>query len=132
MTTGPSQDYVNEQFRLADEALSDAKYLLNDYRLKAAANRAYYAMFHAAQASLSHTDVRPPKTHAGTINLFGKHIIKTGKVDKRFAKDLQDAYDLRQQTDYQIHAHIGEAEVRDTVERAEAFVAEAKKVVDLP
>jgi len=45
MTTESSQEYVNEQFRLADEALSDARYLLNDNRLKAAANRAYYAMF---------------------------------------------------------------------------------------
>ena len=58
MTTESSQDYVNEQFRLADEALSDARYLLNDNRLKAAANRAYYAMFHAAQAALSHVNVR--------------------------------------------------------------------------
>ncbi len=46
MTAEPSGDYVREQLRLAEEALSDARYLLEDNRLKAAANRAYYAMFH--------------------------------------------------------------------------------------
>ena len=131
MTTESSQEYVNEQFRLADEALSDARYLLNGNRLKAGANRAYYAMFHAAQAALSHVNVRAPKTHVGTINLLGRHIIKTGKMDKRFSKDLQDAFDLRQQTDYQIHVNIGEAEVRDTVERAKDFVAEVKRVIGI-
>jgi uncharacterized protein (UPF0332 family) len=45
MTTGPSQEYVQAQLESADEALSDAQYLLEGGRLKAAANRAYYAMF---------------------------------------------------------------------------------------
>lgn len=76
MTRGSSQEYAREQLRLADEVLSDAGYLLDDNRLRAAANRAYYAMFHATQATLSHVEVSAPKTHAGTINLFGKHIIK--------------------------------------------------------
>lgn len=48
MTTEPSQEFVKRQLQLADEALSDAKYLLQDSRLKAASNRAYYAMFYAA------------------------------------------------------------------------------------
>jgi len=52
-------------------------------------------------------------------------------MDKRFSKDLQDAFDLRQQTDYQIHVNIGEAEVMDTVERAKDFVAEGKRVIGI-
>ncbi len=115
--------------QLADEALSDAKYLLQDHRLKAAANRAYYAMFHAAQAALSSVDVRPPKTHKGAINLFGRHLIKTGKLNKEYSKYLQDAYDLRQQSDYGTDVSVGEHHAEQVLERAEAFVAEANKLI---
>ncbi|MCL5959623.1 MAG: HEPN domain-containing protein [Chloroflexi bacterium] len=85
---------------MADEALGDAEYLLQDNRLKAAANRAYYAMFHAVEAAVATSEVKTPKTHGGAINLFGRHFIRTGIMERRFAKDLQDAYDLRQQSDY--------------------------------
>lgn len=50
MTTEPSPVYVQRELQSADEALSDAVYLLQAGRLRAAANRAYYAMFHAVQA----------------------------------------------------------------------------------
>lgn len=129
MTTEPFPENATRQLQLADEALSDAEYLLTDSRLKAAANRAYYAMFHAVQAALAITKAALPKTHAGTINMFGKHIVLAGKIEKRYAKDLQDAFDIRQQTDYQIYAKIGEAEVREMVTKAAGFIAQVKNLI---
>ena len=76
MTTGPSQEYVKAQLESADEALSDAQYLLEGRRLKAAANRAYYAMFYAVQAALAAADVDRPRTHSGAVSLFGLHYIR--------------------------------------------------------
>lgn len=130
MTTEPSPEYVRRQLQLADEALNDAKYLLQGSRLKAAANRAYYAMFHAVMAALADARLRPPRTHSGAISLFGRHHIRTGKMDRQFARDLRDAYNLRQQSDYEIFAEVGDEQVRVTVGRAEAFVTEIKRLFE--
>lgn len=117
MTTGPSPEYVRRQLQSADEALSDAEYLLEGVRMKAASNRAYYAMFYAVRAALVAARVRMPKTHRGTINLFSTHYVRAGKVDTQFATDLQDAFDLRYQSDYEVYANVGEEQVREAVQK---------------
>jgi uncharacterized protein (UPF0332 family) len=129
MTGEPSQDYVAKQLQLADEALDDAEFLLRDGRLKSAANRAYYAMFHSVQAALSSLGLRNPKTHSGTINLFSRHWVRSGKIDREFGGNLQDALDLRQQSDYNVYAVVGEQVISETVDQAKAFVAEVKRLI---
>ena len=70
----------------------------SDYVL-VAANRAYYAMFHAVQAALATTNVRMPRTHNATITLFSREFVRTGTLDRAHSRNLQDAFDLRQQSD---------------------------------
>jgi uncharacterized protein (UPF0332 family) len=43
---------------------------------------------------------------------------------------LRNAYNLRQQSDYEIFAEVGDEQVRITVGRAEAFVAEVKRMFE--
>jgi uncharacterized protein len=129
MTTEPSHESVTRHVRLADEALGDANYLLNDHRLNAAVNRTYYAMFHAVQAALIAAKARSPKTHSGAMNLFSRHYISTGRMAREFGKDLQDAYDLRQQSDYDIYTVVGEAQVREMIQKADAFVTAVKTLL---
>ncbi|MDO8670263.1 MAG: hypothetical protein Q7O66_02390 [Dehalococcoidia bacterium] len=99
MTMEPSQDYMERQLQLADEALSDAKYLLQDNRLKAAAN------------------------------LFYHNFVEPGKISRQYHRDLIRTFRLRQQTDYERNGEFGEDDVRQAVEKAEGFVAEVKSVV---
>jgi uncharacterized protein (UPF0332 family) len=110
--------------------LDDADFLLHGNRLKAAANRAYYAMFHVAMAALVRVTLTLPKTHSGTISQFGRHYVRTGKLSIDFARDFRQAYNLRQDSDYGIFAEVGEARVKETVEKAKAFVAEVKRLVE--
>jgi uncharacterized protein (UPF0332 family) len=130
MTMEPSPEYVRRQLQLADEALDDARYLLQGNRLKATANRAYYAMFYAAMAALLDAKLRTPKSHSGTIALFGKHYVVTGKIDRQFGRDLRNAYNLRQQSDYEMFANIGEEQVREALAKAQVFVAEVKRLLE--
>lgn len=102
MTTGPSLEFVARQLQLADEALGDAKYLLQDNRLLAATNRAYYAMFYAASAALAAASVKLPKTHKGVSAMFYRHLVESGKVDRGFHRDFAKTFQLRQRTDYEI------------------------------
>ncbi|MBI2863526.1 MAG: HEPN domain-containing protein [Chloroflexi bacterium] len=114
---------------MADEALSDAKYLLHDNRLKGAANRAHYAMFHGASAALSQASIPAPKKHKTLISLFYHQFVETGRMPRQLHRDLVKAFRLRQQGDYEILSRFGTDEVREVVEMAEAFVAEVRRLV---
>jgi uncharacterized protein (UPF0332 family) len=130
MTMEPSPEYVRQELQLANEALDDAEFLLQDDRLKAAANRAYYAMFYAVRAALASAGVERPRSHRGAINLFIRHWVRTDKVDQVLAKDLQDAFDLRQKGDYDVYAVLGGEVVRETIEKAKTFVSTFKGILE--
>ena len=53
------------------------------------ASRCYYAAFHAAQAMLL-TEGLTADTHQGIVSLFGLHFAKTGKVNPRLGRYLND------------------------------------------
>ena len=123
MTMGPSQQYVEKQLQLARESLSDAEFLLADGRLKAAVNRAYYAMFYAAHAVLAEAGVEAPRTHGGTVQLFNKEFVASGKLDRDLGRTLGMAYRLRRRSDYEVFANVGEGQVEEVARNAETFLA---------
>lgn len=49
-----------------------------------AANRYYYACFHAVQALFIHNGLAS-KTHSGMLSQFGLHFIKTGIIEDRLS-----------------------------------------------
>jgi uncharacterized protein (UPF0332 family) len=63
------------------------------------------------------------------MNLFSQHYINTGRMAREFVKDLQDAYDLRQQSDYDVYTVVGEAQVRELIQKADAFVTAVKTLL---
>lgn len=64
-----------------------------------AVSRAYYAMFHAAQAMLL-TKHLESKTHFGVIQLLAKNFVEKGPLDYRFQKMLTNGKTLREFGDY--------------------------------
>ena len=130
MTTESSQEYIKRQLEFADSALSDAEYLIGGSRYSGAANRAYYAMFHAAQAAIESVGAERPRTHAGTIYLFGMHLVTAGRLDKALADDLQIAHDLRQMSDYNVYSSIREEQIAASVSGARKFLEGVRKLVE--
>ena len=116
---------------LAQHTLEDAELLLANGRFRATANRTYYAMFYAAHAALDQIGVPRPGTHSGLINRFGFHYARTGIVDGEFGRQLQNAYALRIDSDYKIEANFTADKMRESVENARAFIAEARRVIEL-
>jgi uncharacterized protein (UPF0332 family) len=85
MTTEPLPGFVKASLRRADKALLAAKSLLKENLLEDSISRAYYAMFHAAQAILYAKGLKA-KRHAGVKKLFGEYIVKKGIVDEKLGK----------------------------------------------
>ena len=124
-----SEEFVRRQLELADEFLSDARDLLAAGSLRSAIDRAYYAMFHVAQAVLFARGVKP-KTHVGVIRTFGKEIVEKGLIDRRYGRYLNEAFDARLAGTYEVFAEPGEELAEEIVEKAGMFVEKIREILE--
>lgn len=79
---------MNGYLAKASEALASAHLLLEAGQLTGAANRAYYAFFHVAQATIAEVagiNPRTIKTHRGLWTQFNLNIVSAGLIDKEVA-----------------------------------------------
>lgn len=85
--------------RKSEQALSSARQLLTTGDADGACNRAYYAMFDAAQAALLAANVgaaaNATKTHRGLIAAFGQHLVLGGHVAAELGASLNKVERLR-------------------------------------
>ena len=109
----------------ADEALESTRILIEHGQSRSAVNLAYYAMFYGVLALLSVSDLQTSK-HSGAISLFDREFIKTGKFDKHFSRWLHEAFDLRQQADYQELVTVSREQAQTMLDHARLFVAGVK------
>ena len=84
-------------------------------------NRCYYCIFHSIPALLLSQNIRP-KTHSGLLNKFAETFIKTKLWDTQFMKMASDAFDSKQNADYEIYFEITLNEVRTTIDAAKLFL----------
>ncbi len=111
----------------AEHKLRSAELLLNSGEIKDAISRAYYASFHAARAMLLSVGLEP-RSHEGTITLFGLHFVKTGLVEPRFGKSLSRSRDDRENGDYAEVTFFDHQDVRRAIDEAREMIAEARRI----
>ena len=105
----------------AKKDLSDAKKTLELEMYDTAANRSYYAIFHAARAVLA-LDGQDYKRHSGVISSFQKDYIKTEIFDKQMSNIIKNAFDMRTESDYEDFYIIPKEDVKLQVAEAEFFI----------
>lgn len=105
----------------AKECLDAAKLLLEAGDYKSAANRSYYAVFHAMRSVLA-LDGIDMKHHSGIISEFRRLYIKTGTLDKSLSPIISELFNIRQDSDYDDFFVISKAEVIEQIANAEAFL----------
>jgi len=110
-----------KELNRARKALLAAKTLLENQLYEDCVSRAYYAVLHAAKAALVTTGVEP-ESHSAVRRLFGLHLVKTGKIEKDFAKILTAEQEDREIGDYDIHIEIEQDTAQKRVLDAEKFV----------
>jgi uncharacterized protein (UPF0332 family) len=107
---------------LAEQDLENARLLLDHGRYRASISRAYYAMHYGTQALLDVKNIAS-RSHKGMIQQFGQHFVLSGEFSREMARNLKEAYDLRQMSDY-------EANITITQEQAEQALAVSIEFVD--
>ena len=112
---------VSLQTENAKRFLTQADEMANLKHWDLAANRYYYACFHAVQALFIAKGVNA-HTHAGINTQFSLHFVKTGVVDISYGSFLARMFQLRQKADYNCAYEVSESEVQEIVELTHNFV----------
>ena len=81
------------------EALKEAKALLEKEMPSGSISRAYYAAFHAGKALLL-TEGVEIRSHQALGRFFSLHFVKTGRFDVQFSRILSKAQKYREEADY--------------------------------
>ena len=109
----------------ARRALDAARSSLAGGETEGACNRAYYAMFYAANAALwaagAYPDGAVVKTHAGMLSLVAQHLVKTGILGAEHGRALANVQKARLLADYTADPP-SIADAADALSRAEIFV----------
>lgn len=112
---------VGFQMEKANRFLQQAEMVRDLQQWDLAANRYYYACFHAVQALFIHNGLAS-KTHTGMLRQFGLHFIKTGIIEDRLGGFLTRMEQLREKGDYNCIFSINEDELSTIVEPAHELV----------
>ncbi|MCL2427510.1 MAG: HEPN domain-containing protein [Oscillospiraceae bacterium] len=112
----------------AHECLESASREIAAGAYKEAANRSYYCMFHSIRAVLALDGVDFRK-HSGVIADFNQRYIKTGIFPKEFSKTIRNAFEVRNDSDYDDYYVISKEEVAQQIRNAESFLEAVEKYV---
>ena len=122
------QDYVLLSLEKAKKTLREAKGNIEMEFWDSAANRLYYACFHAAEALLNEHGFFP-KTHSGLSGLLGLHFIQTGIINEQQGSDYSRILKLREKADYNNRITVTLEEVKQSIIPAENFIVTAERLI---
>ena len=86
-----------------------------------AINRAYYAIFYAANGLLATQGLGRSK-HSGVIAAFRQHFVKTGHIEVEYSRIYERVMDDRHVSDYDVEAFIESDRARTDMQDALRFV----------
>jgi uncharacterized protein (UPF0332 family) len=106
----------------AHEALAGSQYNLDGGYYAIAVNRAYYAVFYAANALLATEGLARGK-HSGTISAFRQSFVKPGLIEPEYSDIYGGLMDDRHVGDYDMETEIEPEQAESDVQSARRFVA---------
>lgn len=130
ITQEEKQLLVQLQCEKADSFLQQADFLYKNKMWDITANRYYYAMFHLVQA-LFITNGISSHTHAGMINMFHLHFVKSQKVPKELGILLSRMEQMRERADYNCSYDVTEKEIIEIKPFVITFFEKVKSLIDI-
>lgn len=119
---------VKLEYEKAQRFLNQAD---NNYKVEeweVAANRYYYACFHAVQALFIRNSIASHR-HAGLLRLFGQNFIQTGMIDRSFGPFLNKMEQLRTKADYDVFFLVGKEDIDAMVEPSHLLVERVGQIL---
>jgi len=118
---------ITQYLARARQAVDTGRLVMAHDDYIAAVNRAYYAIFYAANALLATKGLERSK-HSGVIAAFRQHFVKTGLMEPEFSTFYGEAMEERHAGDYELNPLDYDTAVRN-LEHAERFVHRIEQVL---
>ncbi len=122
-------DLIKYRIERAKETSEEAELALNHDKLKLAENRIYYAIFYIVHA-LSILENFSTSKHHTLKGWFNKEFVFTDKIDKKFYKIYNRAFDKRQEGDYDDFVTFEKEEVTEDFEDMKLFLKELEAFIN--
>ena len=123
---------VGLQLEKAHRFLAQADEMYSMQYWDLAANRYYYACYHAVQGLFIANGLPATKKHSGTVTQFSLHFVKSGKVETIYGSFLARMMQLRQKADYNCAYNISEKDLVEQVSLSKDFIKRIEELlVDL-
>jgi len=119
---------ILHRIKRAEETLDEAKLAIDNNRLHLAANRIYYSVFYIVSALALKNDFTTSK-HSQLLSWFNKEFVKAGLADKKLGKFYLDAFEMRQEGDYDDLVEFDPKYVNEKLNEAKEFVKKIKKLI---
>ena len=118
---GTPKDLALHRIDVAKEDLETAESNYSENHLRAANNRAYYAIYHAITAVLAIESVAFKK-HKDTIAHFNKFYVKTEIFPRELGRRISVAQEIRHASDYDEFYLVTKEETRAGIESARELI----------
>ena len=119
---------VSLELKRARETYDDIGCLISANRLNGAANRMYYAVFHAVCALLIH-DGHQVSTHKGSHALFSLHYLKTGILPREYGQLYSQLQTMREESDYNCAYDVEMDEIEQRLKPAKRLIEDIERLV---
>jgi len=120
---------ANARLQQARECLQFAETGLATESYKGAANRSYYCIFHAMRALLA-LEGFDSKKHSGVISAFRQRYTKTAIFPPNFSDIVGEAFEIRNDSDYQDFYIVPKERVEIQIANAKTFLAAVEEYIN--
>lgn len=117
------------RYEQSQQCIKSAKILVQAEDYKGAANRSYYAIFHAMRSVLA-LENKDFSKHSGVSAYFRKEYIKTEIFEVELSDIISSAFDVRSNSDYDDFYVISKEEVDEQITNAIKFCNAIKEFLD--
>jgi len=120
---------INYRLEQAEETILDVKLLIENNRLRSAINRIYYGMFYSLLAlGISHRF--ETSKHRQLIGWFNKNYIHSGKLDSKYGKIINKAFNRRTKGDYDAYVKFENEIVEEMYLEMQDFISKVKLLIN--
>lgn len=122
----PAKYLVDLEIKDSQADLASAQEEFSRSGFKWATIKGYYSMYHAGRALLYSKGYRE-KSHICLYLALKKFFVEEGKMDPKFAEDLNNSMILREDADY--HHKFSQEGAQAVIESAKSFLKMAKRLL---
>lgn len=128
LTNEDKEILVRLHLEKAHACLADGDQLVKINSISAAANRFYYAVFHAIHALFVANGINS-KSHHGTNAQFHQNFIKTGIIDPKFGHFIALMENMREKADYDVIYDVSKEDLEALIPLAYDFVKQVETLL---